>query len=111
VARVTMKDHRISEKGERLTFTCGNRRYRTNIGKGEAHWPHSTVRGSVFAEPLVKHNGYTLWLEHVIEVVSGEKCYWLMWYDPDGLPTIPLSSIFDHTDLEQMAKLLVRLVP
>jgi hypothetical protein len=59
----------------------------------------------VFKEPLVKHSDYTLWLEHVEEIKSGQEMYWLMWYN-SGVPTIPLSGIFDKDELKRLTQLL-----
>jgi hypothetical protein len=99
------KDHRIAKGTERLSYTCENTGYRTNVSKGVRHGVYSRNRGSIRKEPLVDRNGYTLWLEHVTEKKNGDDWYWLMWYH-DGIPTIPLSSIFDESDLRNMARLL-----
>ncbi len=41
------KDHRIIAGGVRLSFSCENRGYKTDIGAGQAHGTHSNTRGSV----------------------------------------------------------------
>jgi hypothetical protein len=106
------QDHRIiGPNGQRLPFTCQNHRYRTNINKGEAHSPMSQNRGSVFPAPLVNHDGWSLWLEHVEEIGNAAEVYWLMWYGPDGRPTIPLSGVFDRAELSSLVGQLASFVP
>jgi len=103
-------DHRLDDKnGTKISYSCGNRRYRTNIYKGVNHGVCPT-RGSVFAVPLINH-GYSLWLEHVEEIATGDEVYWLMWYDSQGKPTIPMSGIFDKDELSEMVKHLSSFVP
>ena len=99
------KDHRIEQGGKRVNCTCENARYRTDISKGCSHTGHSKYRGSVLDTALVDRNGYSLWLEHVIEIKNNTEWYWLMWYQ-DGLPTIPMSSVFDEKDKDNMVRLL-----
>lgn len=100
------RDHRVVIEGRQVPFSCENRRFRTNLGAGEPHSPFSDSRGSAIAGPLVLHDGYSLWLEHVEEIESGVNLYWLMWYDNNGVPTIPLSGVFDETELKRMTTLL-----
>ena len=89
------KDHRITQGGVTLNFSCYNYAFRTDIGMGNPHSTYATTRGSVTGQPLVRTiEGATLWLEHVEEVKNPtQKCYWLMWYDPTGIPTIPMNPI------------------
>jgi hypothetical protein len=104
------RDHRILDpNGNRQDFTCANSQYRTDISKGE---PHGTgrARGSVFDSPLVNHGGWSLWLEHVV-ASGGSETYWLMWYDPKGVPTIPLSGVLDKADIQEMSRQLASFVP
>jgi hypothetical protein len=104
-------DHRMAdEAGNRLEHTCQNRRFRTDIEQGFSRGVRGT-RGSVFKKPLIDRDGYSLWLEHVEETETGNKYYWLMWYDQDGKPTIPLSGIFDKDELVEMAKNFASFVP
>lgn len=106
------KDHRIRDtSGQAVSYSCENRRYRTDIAKGEPHSPLSQSRGSVFPSPLVQCDGYSLWLEHVQGPETEAEVYWLMWYDPDGVPTIPSSGIFGRTELSRMLEQLARFVP
>jgi hypothetical protein len=44
-------DSRIEENGQRIDYTCANRRFKTNRDKGEPHGVHDSS-GSVFREPL-----------------------------------------------------------
>jgi hypothetical protein len=107
------KDHRIMQDGERLSYTCENERFKTDTSKPESysHGIQSTSRGSVFDQPLLESNGYTLWLEHVLDKKTQDSCYWLMWYGPDGISTVPMSSVLSKDDITNMARLLASFVP
>jgi hypothetical protein len=104
------KDHRTIQNGQPIGFTCENQRFMTNTAKGSMHGG-ATARGSVFPNPLINHGGYTLWLEHVVEKGASTDLFWLMWYDSNGVPTIPLSGIFDRNDLQEMVGQLATFVP
>jgi hypothetical protein len=86
-------------------FTCSNHGFQTNTAKGERHGPRKAA-GSVFGQPLVSSNGYTLWLEHVTEKKTGKETFWLMWYDPKGSPTIPASSVISEDQVEELKRRL-----
>ena len=104
-------DHRRpGPAGKRLDYTCQNKRFRTDIEQGYSHGPART-KGSVFEVPLIDRDGYSLRLEHVEEIETGNKYYWLMWYDQEGKPTIPMSGIFDKDELVEMAKNFASFVP
>ena len=104
-------DHRLVDNmGQRINFSCGNRRYKTNLNKGFAHGGSPTP-GNVFQGPLINHVGYTLWLEHVEEIATSDEVYWLMLYDQAGIPTIPLSGIFDKNELAEMIRQLAGFLP
>ena len=64
-------------------------------------WP----RESVFPTALA-NTGYSLWLEHVTDKLYGQGTYWLMWYDPHGNPTIPLSGVLNAPDIQEMTRQL-----
>jgi hypothetical protein len=104
------RDNRIEQDGQRLDYTCANKRFQTNIAKGQCHGRRSSIRGSVFDEPLAGSEGYSLWLEHVVEAQTGWECYWLMWYK-DGVPTIPMSGILSRDDIANMERLFASLIP
>jgi len=107
-------DSRLTDRrtGKKISFSCGNRRFKTNIRLGYSHSPFAKVKGSVLKVPLVNSaEGYTLWLEHVVDKESDEKLYWLMWYGPDGIPTIPLSGVFSKDDLATMLERMIQFVP
>ena len=108
------RDHRILVNGSRVDFSCENYRFRTSTARGMPHGSCPT-RGSVTGEPLIQtSDGYSLWLEHVDHKDldhSEEQFYWLMWYGHDGIPTVPLSSVFDRSQLSEMVRQLVRFVP
>jgi hypothetical protein len=107
------RDCRVTDSnGSPLNFTCENGRFKTNLEKGVSHGP-SQAMGSVFPTPLVlvSHSSYTLWLEHVVEKETGDECYWLMWYDASGKPTIPMSGIFHKDQLADMTRQLASFVP
>ena len=88
-----------------IPFTCSNRRFHTNADKGKPHGSGQT-RGSVFDLPLVSSNGYTLWLEYVIDKTNASETFWLMWYDSAGSPTIPLSSVISADQMKDMTSRL-----
>lgn len=90
-------------------FTCSNRRFHTNTEKGESHGL-GKVRGSVFGEPLVSSDGYTLWLEHVIDKARQSETFWLMWYNADGSPTIPASGVISTDKIKEMARRLMTFI-
>ena len=104
------RDHRIEQDGQRLGYTCANSRFRTNINRGHNHGQHSAIRGNVFDRPLVDSGGYSLWLEHVISKID-EEYYWLMWYDGEGIPTIPMSGILSRNDIANMEALFASFIP
>ena len=82
-----------------MAFRNKNGKYETNTEKG---YPHGEGRpgGSVFKEPIFM-DGYSLWLEHVIEPRSGrDDLYWLMWYDANGRSTTRVSGILSREDLK-----------
>ncbi len=105
-----MRDHRIQNNGQRLDYTCENRRFRTNVAMNAETGARPRAPASVFRGPLIDHDGYSLWLEHVIEIATGERCYWLMWYDANGWPTIPLSGVLDRSEIPTMAGRLASFV-
>lgn len=90
-----------------MPFTCENRRYCTNIAKGH---PHGSGQpgGSVFPDPIFE-DGYSLWLEHVIEPATGDEAYWLMWYDKNGKPTLRSSGVLNKADLRVLANKLIEI--
>ena len=104
------KDHRITgPNGSPLDFTCENRRFQTNTGKGHPHGA-GEAKGSVLPQPLYSGEGSSLWLEHVSEKDGGGSVFWLMWYS-DGKPTIPASGVFGASDLDQIISSLSGLRP
>jgi hypothetical protein len=103
------RDHRIEQNGQRLNFTCANFQYRTDIDKGQAHG-QCPNRGSVFTEPLVDSEGYSLWLEHLLDREDREY-YWLMWYDFSGVPTMPMSARLNRDDIANMQRLFASFIP
>ncbi len=106
------RDHRIvAPGGGPVDYSCENRRYKTNLKKGFSHGSLAATLGSVFTDALINTGDYSLWLEHVVETDTEEEIYWLMWYDRDGKPTIPLSGVFGRDDLEQMVGRLAKFVP
>jgi len=106
------KDFRILNGGHRLDFTCENRRYRTNIQKGNPHSPLSSHLGNVFNEPLYNGGNVSLWLEHAIDNLGSSECYWLMWYDnTTGQPTIPLSGALNKDEVINMQRLFAGFIP
>lgn len=100
-------DHRIpAADGRRLPFTCMNKRYMTDVTAGFPHAPRGEARGSVIEGPLFDYEDASIWLEHVVDRETGETCYWLMWYNTDGRPTIPLSGVFGRSEIERATEAL-----
>lgn len=81
-----------------MSYSCENRRFRTNVTKGERHGSSSATRGSVFSESLADNGEQTLWLEYVEEQKTVKEWYWFMWYDRSGRPTIPMSGVLSKSD-------------
>ncbi|MCF8354994.1 MAG: hypothetical protein K9H48_11120 [Melioribacteraceae bacterium] len=65
----------------------------------------------MFEEPLIDSNDHTLWLEYVIDKDGNDDIYWLMWYNSEGCPTIPMSAVFNTDDLGNMIKQLTKFIP
>ena len=102
-------DHRIVDSGNPVPFSCENKKFRTDTRYGFAHTPHVS-RGSVVAEHLLEADeGLTLWLEHVEQKSDPDaRWFWLMWYDEEGKPKMPMSAVFDEHQLGNMIEQLVR---
>ena len=92
-----------------IAYTCSNSRFHTDITKGHPHGA-GQARGSVFGQgvlPASAAGGYSLWLEYVIEPKTGDDdWFWLMWYDSNEDPTIPLSGVFKRRQIQEMARRL-----
>jgi hypothetical protein len=89
-------------------FTCSNSKYETNVQKGHAHGT-GNASGSVFPHPIVQH-GYSLWLEYVTCKDDGADVFWLMWYDGNGDPTIPLSGVLNADDIQIVSESLASFI-
>ena len=95
--------HRLEDQA----FTCANSRFQTNTRKPFPHG-EGVAGGSVFEKPLAKtEQGDSLWLEHVL-AKDGAEAFWLMWYDQDGNPTIPLSGVMSADEVREMSSRLAR---
>ena len=91
-------------------YTCSNDRFETDVRRGRRHGPRQ-ARGAVFPQALLRNTrGYSLWLEHVIEKKTRKRVFWLMWYDRQGSPTIPLSGILGAQDIREIVKRLADLI-
>lgn len=98
------KDRRILDRdGRAIDFTCENKKYRTDLSRG-------SYPGKVLESPLYSNNRDSLWLEHVIDVHSGEEVFWFMWYK-DGQPLLPASGVFRKNDLRGIIKKLNTIKP
>lgn len=95
-----MPGKNLTVNTESVAFTCKNALFQTNISK-----PLNTFYpGSVTQKPIYEdRNGKTLLLERVIHN-NGEKYYWFMWYQKDGLPLIPLSGVIDEDHILEVIK-------
>jgi hypothetical protein len=90
-----------------MSFTCGNRRYKTDTRKGYPHGPGRPL-GSVFDTALVTNtdDGGTLWLEYVTEPKTGAEVFWLMWYHRSGGPAIRASGVLTRDGLKEISRKL-----
>lgn len=79
--------------GKQVKFTCENRKFKTNVNKGN--------KGSVTKKPLHDDGVFTMRLEHVIEKKNNNECFWFMWYK-NGRPLLTMSSVFEKEDLFQI---------
>jgi len=77
---------------------------------GKNHGTTAT-RGTVFDRALADDGEHSLWLEHVIEIQTGDEYYWLMWYDSNGFPTMPMSGILSRDDIANMQSLFASFIP
>lgn len=89
-------------------YTCSNKRFETNVAKGHPHGP-GQASGSVFAQALAGA-APSLWLEHVTDKLEGRDTFWLMWYDHQGNPTIPLSGVLDAPDIQEVSRRLASFI-
>lgn len=55
-------------------------------------------------------DGYSLWLEYVVDRSGGWEPFWFMWYDSDGNPTIPMSGVFDRSQIQEMVARLASFI-
>src|ERR1700680_3423857 len=102
------RDSRINASTNPVPFSCDNYGFQTDITRGHTHTPSET-NGSVVAQPLIRKNdGYTLWLEYVADKRDPQAdWFWLMWYDGEGKPTMPMSAVFDRQQLGGMVDQLI----
>jgi hypothetical protein len=91
--------------------------FRTDIDAGFPHAPYSPARGSVFPDalhvdgPNDPANGFSLWLEYVVDLHHGRDMFWLMWYDPKGCPVTPASAVISRESLRKLVCGFVVLIP
>lgn len=105
----------VNSAGQKVDFTCCNSRFRTKLKKGFNHLPLRQADGSVFPSSLIPVSPtnpppYTLWLEYVDEIATGDEYYWFMWYKL-GRPVIPMSGVFDKKQLVELLGQLATFVP
>lgn len=105
-------DHRIIDaSGNRMPYTCENILYKTDITRGNPSNTQHMKRGSVFNQSLIDSQSHSLWLEYVIDKQNDDtELFWLMWYDSQGKPTIPLSGIFRRNDIQLMVGRLAEFI-
>ena len=104
-------DNRISLNDTRVPFSCENSKFKTNLQKGNSHNPKSQTGGNVLESALLIDSEASLWLEHVIDKNTDDELYWLMWYNSSGFPIMPMSSVFNKNQLEEMVAGLTKFVP
>ena len=97
---------RIVKDGKPVAFSCQTRQFRTDLSRGMAHGSYAPTLGSATDTPLVDRYGYTLWLEHVAPTATHRGGFWLVWYDPLGVPAAMTNGILDRNDVVQMGNVL-----
>jgi hypothetical protein len=107
-----MSDRRNqTPSGQPVDFSCHNYRFETDTSRGCAHDACPTL-GSVFPHAVLSVNGWSLWLEYVLDHREHDRdWFWLMWYSPAGMPTIPLSGVFRKGDIAEIVKRLGEFIP
>lgn len=106
-----MADARIVDPGtgQPINYTCENSRFKTDVTQGHPHGSlPGAALGSVYPDALLQSNGWSLWLEHIADKRGGPSVFWLMWYEPGGKPTMPMSAVFSRADFEEMIGRLAR---
>jgi hypothetical protein len=51
-----------------------------------------------------------LWLEYVRNKKGGQNTYWLMWYDDEGTPKLPMSGVISENELKTMTSRLTEFI-
>jgi hypothetical protein len=60
--------------------------------------------GSIFDEALLRaSNNQSLWLEYVTDKQGNSETFWLMWYDAEGDPSIPMSGVVSLDQIKEMS--------
>lgn len=52
----------------------------------------------------------SLWLEYVRNKKGGQNTYWLMWYDDEGTPKLPMSGVISENELKTMTSRLTEFI-
>lgn len=86
-----------------MKYICENKRFKTDITKGFEHRPGIGHLGSVTDKPLYEDD-HSLFLEHVVDKINGNHCYWFMWYDQHGKSLLPASAVMDEQDILAVIK-------
>lgn len=97
---------RIVRNGKPLNFSCETRQFRTDVTQGKRHGTYASTLGCAIDRPLVDRYGYTLWLEHVAPTAALRGGYWLVWYDPFGVPSSMTSGVMEKNDVVQLGNAL-----
>lgn len=94
-----MAGHNILHGTHSLPFTCSNNGYMTDVSAGYPHHEGEQHRGNAIHGAVYEEEGEnSLWLEHVVRDDNPrDRTLWLMWYTPDGRPTIPGGALI-HKD-------------
>jgi hypothetical protein len=73
---------------------------------GKTHG-RAKAKGSVFVRALLTaSNNHSLWLEYVTDKKGDSETFWLMWYDPEGSPVIPMSGVISIDQIKEMSRQL-----
>lgn len=95
-----MPGKRIEISGSPVPFTCENSKFRTDLSIPPKN---PKFPGSVTENPIYEDDQILL-LERVENIGNGNKCFWFMWYDYNGIPVMPMSGVIDADDIAEVIR-------
>lgn len=100
-----MAGKRIIINGVPVDFTTENSKFRTDITSPiNPKYP-----GSVTPHPLDDDGSNILVLERVVNIKTGGKCLWFMWYK-NGIPSLPESAVFNEEDIVEVIRHISKII-